>query len=117
MLPEAIENIDVLAQLPLLRKHALHEWTVGAVRFEAPHEQLGVGAQGRQWIAQLVNEGAQLIVLLAQFLAELQAFQVSSKSVADGSSTAPHSLVQAQIPAPLRIQIGSQCSQDQSGIL
>ena len=77
LLPEAIEHVDVLAELALLREHSLHKCTVGAVCFKPPQQQLGIGAQGRQWIAQLMHEGAQLIVLLAEFLAQLQAFQVS----------------------------------------
>ena len=90
---------------------------MGAVCFKPPQQQLGVGAQGRQWIAQLMHEGAQLIVLLAEFLAQLQAFQVSPQGVTDRGSTAPHPLVQGQRPTPSRIQIGAQCSQDQAGIL
>ena len=64
-----------------------------------------------------MDERAQLVVLLAQFLAELQAFQISSKSVANRGSAAAHPLVQGQVPASLGIQVGAQSSQDQSGIL
>ena len=117
LLPEAIGHVDVLAELALFREHSLHEWTVGAVGFEPPQQQLGVGAQGSQWIAQLMHEGAQLLVLLAEFLAKLQAFQVTPQGVADGGGTAPHPLVQGQRPAPLRIQVRAQGSQDQTGIL
>ena len=80
LLSEAIEHVDVLAELALFREHSLHEWAVGAVGFEPPQQQLGVGAQCSQWIAQLMHEGAQLLVLLAEFLAKLQAFQVTPRA-------------------------------------
>ena len=64
-----------------------------------------------------MHEGAQLVILLAEFLTKLQAFQVTPQGVADGGGAAPHPLVKGQRPAPLRIQVRSQGSQDQTGVL
>ena len=103
LLAKTIESADVAPELGLLAEHPFDELPVLAVRFQSSQQELGVGAQGGQWIAQLVHQGLRLATLFDQVLAQLKRFQLQGESMADGSSAAAKSVIQAWTPLPLRV--------------
>ena len=88
-----------------------------AAVFQATQQQLGIGPEGRKRIAQLMNQGLQLVLLVVQRLAELQTLQITPKSMADGSRTVPECLVDFSVPRLRWGQIRPQGAQDQIAIL
>ena len=114
---QAGKGIDVTTELVLFRQHPLHEGTVLTVRFKPAEQQLGIGAQRRQGIPQLMDQCAELILLLRQLVTQLKAFQFSGEAVADRSGTEAKPGIQIRGPILSGIQISPQCSEDQITVL
>ena len=90
---------------------------MGAVRFQPPHQQLGIGAKSSERIAQLMNKCAQLLVLACQFILELLTLQISSERMTDGCGAATCLCVDFVRPAAGGLEVDSKRPQDQAGIL
>ena len=90
---------------------------MGAVRFQPPHQQLGIGSKSSERIAQLMHKRAQLLVLSRQFILELLTLQISSKRMTDGCGAATRFCVDLVRPAAGGLEVHTKCPQDQAGIL
>ena len=87
------------------------------VRFQPAEQELGVGAQRRQWDLQLVDQCAALILLLSQLFTQLKAFQFSGETVADRSGTEAQPGIQFRGPVLSWVQINPQRSKNQISVL
>ena len=67
--------------MPLLFEEAFHELAVVAIGVEAAQQQLGIGAQGRQWITQLVHHQIQLRTLVLELIKQTVALQFVAEAL------------------------------------
>ena len=90
---------------------------MGAVRFQPPHQQLGIGAQSSQRIAQLMHKRAQLLVLATQFTLKLLAFQIPAEGMADGCGAATDFCVDVGGPVLGALEVDSERTENQACVL
>jgi len=106
VLADAVEAADVVIQLRLLLKQVLHQGAMAAVRVEASEQQLGVGAQGRQRIAELMHQQMQLLPLGFELVEQAPAFQVKAQALGQGCGTGLKAPVQAWVPVVVGMAFG-----------
>jgi len=68
LLTDEIQGCDVAVELGLLLKKPCDEWALEMLWPQATEQKLGIGAQGCQWVAQLMHHKIHLLALLMELV-------------------------------------------------
>ena len=96
----------------LFLNQSFDQLAVVTARCRASQQQLGVGPQGCQWVAQLMQQGPQLVLLLGEFNAQSQGFKVQHKGVGQTHRHLLQALFKSGAPSCCLIKVHTQGSED-----
>ena len=68
LLTDEIQGCDVAVELGLLLKKPCDEWALEMLWPQSTEQKLGIGAQGSQWVAQLMHHKIHLLALLMELV-------------------------------------------------
>ena len=101
----------------LFLDQSFDQLAVVTARCRASQQQLGVGPQGCQWVAQLMEKCSQLVLLLGEFNAQSQGFKVQHKGVGQTHGHLLQALFKAWAPRRFLIEVHTQGSEDGAAVL
>ena len=101
---DSVEGRDVAIELSLLLQQVFHQLSVVAVGPESSQQQLGIGAQRRQGIAQLMHHQIDVHLLLVELLLQAAPFELKAEASGDCPCCGLQTLI--EVVTPLGIAVG-----------